>query len=212
MLGLKWSDASVSKLFKYLHIVTWIPAAGLTVSVLVLGAVEGDELSGLCFPGAVNPQNLATFDITPNTILLAIGAVVLCCGFYIMLKLRKLENIKQLNIPLKRLVNLGVFSSTFFFISIIKIACQVYELTNRLDWYKTCDPNNEMKLNQTGNTTTPCGPDYKIFIFKYTSYLLLPIAVALYLKTTIRLSNITKQFVPLAKNYSRAPSEVTASV
>lgn len=161
-------------------------------------------------PGAVNPQNLATFDITPNTILLAIGAVVLCCGFYIMLKLSKLENLKQLNIPLKRLINLGVFSSAFFFISIIKIACQVYELTNRLDWYKTCDPNNDHTLQ--GNITTPCGPDYKVFIFKYTSYLLLPIAAAFYLKTTLSLDNVTKRFVPLAKNCSRAPTETTATV
>ena len=222
MLGMNWSHESIFKVFRYLHLVIGSLAGGLTITVLTVGAVEGDDLSGGCFAGGVDPQNLATYDITPNCVLLSIGAVVLVCGSFTLYKISKIDGYKHtMEIPLDRLKKTTVFSYLYLLVSLVKILCQFYELTYRADWYENCDPNRNINFSNLeideyptrsnssllSDNSGTCGPDYRIFMLKYTCYFLLPILVAFYLKTTVSLLDIVKRLVPIAKGYTRRAGE-----
>ena len=226
MLGLNWSsDGSIFKVFRYLHLVIGGLAGGLTITVLAVGAVEGDDLSGGCAAGGVHPENLATYDLTPNCVLLCIGGVVLLCGTYTLVQISRIDGYRLTNdIPIQRLKNTAIFSYCYLFISLIKILCQFYELAYRSDWYKHCDPNIKTNytnlelnnFNHTDNSTSgflennsPCGPDVRIFITKYTCYLLLPILASCHLKNTVSILDIIKRLVPLAKGYTHRADDET---
>jgi hypothetical protein len=235
---MSWSsDGSIFKVFRYLHLVIGSLAGGLTITVLAVGAVEGDSLSGGCVAGGVHPQNLATYDLTPNCVLLCIGGVVLLCGTYTLVKISRIDGYRITHdIPVQRLRNTAIFSYIYLLISLIKILCQFYELTYRSEWYKNCDPN--IKTNYTNlelnssiqnhtdsskfsfvnhglNSTSDnfnenfesCGPDVRIFITKYTCYLLLPILVSCHLKNTVSILDIIKRLVPIAKGYTHRADE-----
>ncbi|XP_063676525.1 frizzled-8-like [Bolinopsis microptera] len=224
MLGMNWSsDGSIFKVFRYLHLVIGGLAGGLTITILAVGAVEGDDLSGGCMAGGVHPENLATYDLTPNCVLLSIGGVVLLCGTYTLVKISRIDGYRLTHdIPVQRLKNTAIFSYGYLLISLIKTLCQFYELTYRSDWYKNCDPNiktnyTSLELNNlthTDNSTagildnnSSCGPDVRIFITKYTCYLLLPILVSCHLKNTVSILDIIKRLVPLAKGYTHRSGE-----
>ena len=237
MLGMNWSsDGSIFKVFRYLHLVIGGLAGGLTITVLTVGAVEGEGLSGGCVAGGVHPENLATYDLTPNCVLLCIGGVVLLCGTYTLVKISRIDGYTlTYDIPVQRLKNTAIFSYFYLFISLVKILCQFYELTYRSDWYKNCDPNSKTDFanlevnnltdspggftfaNHTDNNSTsgtsetpsPCGPEVRIFIAKYTCYLLLPILVSIHLKNTVSILDIIKRLVPLAKGYTHRTADET---
>ena len=218
MLGMNWSTESMFKVFRYLHLVIGCLAGGLTVAVLTVGAVEGDDLSGGCVAGGIHSENLATYDVTPNCVVLCIGGVILACGACTMVKVSRLERNSH-NIPLQRLRSVAVFLFCYLIIFILKILCQFYELSYRSAWYKQCDPNLQttnftyLGLDKFNKSSGPskgdeaCGPDFKIFMVKYTCYLFLPVLSAVYLKNTVNIIEILRKIIPLAKNYSYRTGE-----
>ena len=222
MLGMNWSTESMFRVFRYLHLVIGCLAVGLTVTVLTVGAVEGDDLSGGCVAGGIHSQNLATYDLTPNCVLLCIGAVVLACGSCTMIKVTRIEGYRNSNnIPLQRLKHTAVFLFCYLVIFLLKILCQFYELAYRSEWYKNCDPNlhttnfTYLQIDKFTNNGTSvnsdskaaCGPDFKIFMVKYTCNLFLPLLSAVYLKNTVNIIEILKKILPLAKDYSYRAGE-----
>ena len=63
---LKWSGEAIEAQSQYFHIVSWSVPAVATISVLALGKIEGDPLSGICFVGQYDTQSLQIFLLWPQ--------------------------------------------------------------------------------------------------------------------------------------------------
>ena len=191
-------------MFRSLHVVVWGLAGGLTVAVVVVGAVQGDELSGGCVAGGVSAPHLATYQLTPHLVLQGAGAAVLFAGAGAFFRRRRryAHLADSARTRLKRIV---LFSAAYLLAASLKTACQIYELVRRTAWYKACDPN---LLDHAANSTLQgpgpgsCGPDYRLFLLKYAAYLCVPIIIAAYLRSALSFSGILKRLVPIAKGYS----------
>ena len=216
MLCLNWGENSIFKVFRYIHLIIWGLSGGLTITALTLKAVEGDELLGGCFAGAISTHHLATYDITPNCVLICIGGVVLICGLVTLLKISKIDGYKHITeTSFNKLKKTALFSFLYFIISLIKILCQFYELSFRNQWYQNCYPStfttnatsSTVGGNGTNENATYCGPDYRIFILKYTAYLALPVLVCVYLVTAVSFVDFIKKLSPIAKTYHARPGE-----
>jgi len=46
--GFKWGNEAIAAYGFYFHLICWSLPAALTVAVLMLGKVDGDELTGVC--------------------------------------------------------------------------------------------------------------------------------------------------------------------
>jgi frizzled protein 1/7 len=67
---LKWSGEAIENQSQYFHLVAWAVPAITTVSVLALGRIEGDPLSGICSVGQYDTQSLQIFLLWPQLGLL----------------------------------------------------------------------------------------------------------------------------------------------
>jgi len=65
---LKWSGEAIEHQSQYFHLISWSVPAVMTISVLALGKIEGDPLSGVCFVGQYDTVSLQTFLLWPQLI------------------------------------------------------------------------------------------------------------------------------------------------
>ena len=63
---LKWSGEAIENQSQYFHMISWSIPAIATISVLALGKIEGDPLSGVCFVGQYNTGSLQMFLLWPQ--------------------------------------------------------------------------------------------------------------------------------------------------
>ena len=63
---LKWSGEAIEHQSQYFHLIAWSIPAIMTISVLALGKIEGDPLSGVCFVGQYDTVSLQTFLLWPQ--------------------------------------------------------------------------------------------------------------------------------------------------
>ena len=63
---LKWSGEAIELQSQYFHLISWSIPAIMTISVLALGKIEGDPLSGVCFVGQYDTISLQTFLLWPQ--------------------------------------------------------------------------------------------------------------------------------------------------
>ena len=126
---LKWSGEAIEHQSQYFHLISWSVPAVMTISVLALGKIEGDPLSGVCFVGQYDTVSLQTFLLWPQmseffhsdssslfSVIICIGFVFLILGFLSMYRIRmivkndhpgKHEGLEKL------MLKIGVFSSLY---------------------------------------------------------------------------------------------------
>ncbi|KAI8123467.1 Frizzled-2 [Lucilia cuprina] len=59
--GLKWGNEAITKHSQYFHLAAWL----IPTLVLLLSAVDGDPILGICYVGNLNPDHLKTFVLAP---------------------------------------------------------------------------------------------------------------------------------------------------
>lgn len=78
--GLKRSPESMQQKCTYFHLAAWGLPSLKTIAILVMRAVDADELTGTCFVGNQNRSTLMLFVILPSLVYLIIGVFFLLCG------------------------------------------------------------------------------------------------------------------------------------
>ncbi|CAH2066571.1 unnamed protein product, partial [Iphiclides podalirius] len=63
--GLKWGHEAIEANSQYFHLAAWAVPAIKTISILAMGKVDGDILSGVCYVGLWDAEALQGFVLAP---------------------------------------------------------------------------------------------------------------------------------------------------
>ncbi|XP_062312764.1 frizzled-7a [Osmerus eperlanus] len=169
--GMKWGHEAIEANSQYFHLAAWAVPAVKTITILAMGQVDGDLLTGVCYVGIYNVDSLRGFVLAPLFVYLFIGTSFLLAGFVSLFRIRtimKHDGTKTEKLE-KLMVRIGVFSVLYTVPATIVIACYFYEQAFRGQWEKTwhmqtckrfavpCPPNN----------FAPMTPDFTVFMIKY---------------------------------------------
>ncbi|XP_058807536.1 frizzled-7-B [Phymastichus coffea] len=178
--GLKWGHEAIEANSQYFHLAAWAAPAIKTVTILAMGKVEGDVLSGVCYTGLWNVEALRGFVLAPLCVYLILGTIFLFAGFVSLFRIRtvmKHDGTKTDKLE-KLMIRIGIFSVLYTVPALIVLACLFYESVYFDNWMLTW--NMEM-CSRPGHQTIysiPCPageraknlgrkPDFEIFMIKY---------------------------------------------
>lgn len=177
--GMKWGHEAIESNSQYFHLAAWAVPAVKTISILAIGQIEGDMLSGVCFVSLSNLDPLRGFVLAPLFIYLFIGTSFLLAGFVSLFRIRtimkhdgtKTEKLERL------MVRIGVFSVLYTVPATIVIACFFYEQAFRHHWEHSWVSHNCRSLAipcpiQNGPRMTP---DFTVYMIKYLMTLIVGI-------------------------------------
>ncbi|XP_066138925.1 frizzled-2 [Euwallacea fornicatus] len=164
--GLKWGNEAIASYAQCFHIVAWLIPTLQTLGVLLSGAVDGDPVSGVCYVGNMNTENLQTFVLGPLVIYLILGTSFLLAGFVSLFRIRnvikkqggagagsKADKLEKL------MIRIGIFSVLYTVPATIVIGCHLYENAFHAEWLKSlaCSCSNVPKPK----------PLYSVLMLKY---------------------------------------------
>lgn len=169
--GMKWGHEAIEAHSRYFHLVAWVVPALKTITVLAMGRVEGDLLSGVCTVGVYSVDILQAFILAPNFIYLLIGASFLLTGFVSLIEVRSImkHNGTETEKLERLMVRIGVFGLLYMLSKAITIACLVYELEFGPQWEaawrrQTC---KHFSVPCPAGTKPSASPSFTVFMIKY---------------------------------------------
>lgn len=166
--GLKWGNESIAKHSQYFHLAAWLIPTVQTVAVVLMQAVDADPVSGICYVGNLNMENLKIFVLYPLSMYLVIGTTFLMAGFVSLFRIRSV--IKQqggigagakADKLEKLMIRIGVFSVLYTVPASIVISYGVYELYFYDDWLAAlaCPCRSAIGIHRK--------PSYSLLMLKY---------------------------------------------
>ncbi|GCB76994.1 frizzled-1 [Scyliorhinus torazame] len=177
--GMKWGHEAIEANSQYFHLAAWAVPAIKTITILAVGQVDGDVLSGVCFVGLNNVDALRGFVLAPLFVYLFIGTSFLLAGFVSLFRIRtimKHDGTKTEKLE-KLMVRIGIFSVLYTVPATIVIACYFYEQAFRPQWEKSW-------VSQACKSyAIPCPrgerphmrPDFTVYMIKYLMTLIVGI-------------------------------------
>ncbi|NXJ23750.1 FZD1 protein, partial [Dicrurus megarhynchus] len=180
--GMKWGHEAIEANSQYFHLAAWAVPAIKTITILALGQVDGDVLSGVCFVGINNVDALRGFVLAPLFVYLFIGTSFLLAGFVSLFRIRtimKHDGTKTEKLE-KLMVRIGIFSVLYTVPATIVIACYFYEQAFREQWERSwvtqsCKSYAIPCPNNHSGHHPPMSPDFTVFMIKYLMTLIVGI-------------------------------------
>ncbi|XP_057683580.1 frizzled-7-like [Corythoichthys intestinalis] len=169
--GMKWGHEAIEANSRYFHLVAWAAPALKTVTVLVLGQVEGDLLTGVCYVGVYDVDALRGFVLAPLFVYLLVGTSFLLAGFVSLFRIRtimKLGGTETEKLE-KLMVRIGVFSVLYTLPAAAVVACHFYEQALRPQWERTwrMQTCKRFAVPCPSGDVDPLTPDFTMFMIKY---------------------------------------------
>uniref|UniRef100_T1D138 Fzd-5/8-3 n=1 Tax=Dendrocoelum lacteum TaxID=27895 RepID=T1D138_9PLAT len=186
--GLKWGSEAISKYSQIYHFIAWFIPGIKSIVALTMSAVDGDSITGICYIGNTSDFNLALFVLAPLMLYLLIGTLVLFSGFASLFRIRNIIKIQtggKTEKLEKLMIKIGIFSVLYTAPATIIIACLIYELQHRSEWYQNlscdCYDTHRRQLNLPQ-------PIYAVFMLKYFMYMAVGITSGFWIwsKKTVR--------------------------
>lgn len=153
------------------HFLAWFIPGIKSIVALTMSAVDGDSVSGICYVGNTSDFNLVLFVLAPLIVYLTIGTLVLISGFASLFRIRsiiKLQTGGKTEKLEKLMIRIGVFSVLYTAPAAVIVACLIYELQHRIEWYQNlscdCFDSHRRQLNLPR-------PSYSVFMFKYFMFM-----------------------------------------
>ena len=191
--GLKWSHEAIANKAFLIHAIVWLIPLFLTSAILGVKGIEGDDLTGTCFVGTLNPNFMKIFVLVPLLLFLVIGFAFVLFGLISMCRIRSVIKVtfdsKSADSFEKLMLRIGLFSLFYMVPMAIVVGCYYYEVTQRKSWFtswqcqnhpKSCPQNengvteNKMraeifneKNNQNDVRTKNVAPEFAVFVMKY---------------------------------------------
>ncbi|XP_041989199.1 frizzled-7 [Aricia agestis] len=137
--GLKWGHEAIEANSQYFHLAAWAVPAIKTISILAMGKVDGDVLSGVCYVGLWDAEGLRGFVLAPLCVYLVLGTIFLLAGFVSLFRIRtvmKHDGTKTDKLE-KLMIRIGIFGVLYTVPALIVIACLFYEQAYFDSWMMT---------------------------------------------------------------------------
>ncbi|XP_069770457.1 frizzled-1-like [Narcine bancroftii] len=177
--GMKWGHEAIEANSQYFHLAAWAVPAIKTITILAVGQVDGDVLSGVCFVGLNNVDAMRGFVLAPLFVYLFIGTSFLLAGFVSLFRIRtimKHDGTKTEKLE-KLMVRIGIFSVLYTVPATIVIACYFYEQAFRRQWESSW-VNQVCKsyaIPCPRHQQPPMTPDFTVYMIKYLMTLIVGI-------------------------------------
>ncbi|XP_023955213.2 frizzled-7-B [Bicyclus anynana] len=171
--GLKWGHEAIEANSQYFHLVAWAVPAIKTISILAMGKVDGDVLSGVCYVGLWDAETLRGFVLAPLCVYLVLGTIFLMAGFVSLFRIRtvmKHDGTKTDKLE-KLMIRIGIFGVLYTVPALIVISCLFYEQAYFDKWMVTWHRD----MCSTPLYSIPCPfthqemerPKFEVFMIKY---------------------------------------------
>ncbi|XP_050675798.1 frizzled-7 [Leptidea sinapis] len=171
--GLKWGHEAIEANSQYFHLAAWAVPAIKTISILAMGKVDGDVLSGVCYVGLWDAEALRGFVLSPLCVYLVLGTIFLLAGFVSLFRIRtvmKHDGTKTDKLE-KLMIRIGIFGVLYTVPALIVIACLFYEQAYFDLWMVTWHRD----MCSTVQYSIPCPfthneverPKFEVFMIKY---------------------------------------------
>uniref|UniRef100_A0A3B5QFN6 Frizzled-6 n=1 Tax=Xiphophorus maculatus TaxID=8083 RepID=A0A3B5QFN6_XIPMA len=156
--GPKWSCEAIEKKAVWFHTAAWGIPGALTVMLLALNKVEGDNISGVCFVGLYDLDALRQV---------------------IQHDERNQEKLK------KFMIRIGVFSCLYLVPLVTLLACYTYEQSHRGSWENTWinDRCQEYSIPCSYKASELTRPDLSLFLVKYLMTLVVGISAVFWVSS-----------------------------
>uniref|UniRef100_A0A0K8S350 Frizzled-7-A n=1 Tax=Lygus hesperus TaxID=30085 RepID=A0A0K8S350_LYGHE len=191
--GLKWGHEAIEANSQYFHLAAWAVPALKTITILAMGKVEGDILTGVCYVGMMNPETLRSFVLIPLFVYLVLGTIFLLAGFVSLFRIRtvmKHDGTKTDKLE-KLMIRIGVFSVMYTVPALVVLACLFYEQAYMDSWMLTWNQEMCSKPGQHTPYSIPCPigerarglgqrPEFEVFMIKYLMYLVVGLTSSLW--------------------------------
>ncbi|KAL0969308.1 hypothetical protein UPYG_G00225350 [Umbra pygmaea] len=175
----KWGSEAIEKKALLFHACAWGVPGCLTIILLALNKIEGDNVSGVCFVGLYDVTALRWFLLAPLCLNVAVGVSLLLVGIVALNRVRMeipLEKENQDKL-VKFMIRIGVFSVLYLVPLLTVISCYLYEHSYRAVWETTwvaerCRDYHIPCPYQVGQSSHP---DLALFLIKYLMMLVVGI-------------------------------------
>jgi frizzled protein 1/7 len=147
-----------------------------TITVLAMGKVEGDVLTGVCFVGIMNQDALKYFVFLPLLGYLIVGFLFLFAGFVSLWRIRtliKMDGTRTDKLE-KLMLRIGFFSVLYMAPMLMLLACYYYEQASlaswQLSWLSEVCQRREYGIPCPligTNSEIPAKPYFWVFLLKY---------------------------------------------
>ncbi|XP_039593548.1 frizzled-6-like [Polypterus senegalus] len=178
--GPKWSCEAIEKKALWFHSVAWGIPGVLTVMLLAMNKVEGDNISGVCFVGLYDLDSLRYFVLAPLCISVVLGLSMLLAGIISLNHVRQvIQHDERNQEKLKKfMIRIGIFSGLYLLPLVILLGCYFYEQGYRSTWettwiYDHCKDYHIPCPYQVKNLTKP---ELSFFLVKYFMTLIVGIS------------------------------------
>ncbi|XP_077604335.1 frizzled-6 [Crocuta crocuta] len=178
--GRKWSCEAIEQKAVWFHAVAWGVPGFLTVLLLAMNKVEGDNISGVCFVGLYDLDASRYFVLLPLCFCVFVGLSLLLAGIISLNHVRQViqhdgRNQEKLK---KFMIRIGVFSGLYLVPLVTLLGCYVYEQVNRMTWEITwvSDHCRQYHIPCPYQAKTETRPELALFMIKYLMTLIVGIS------------------------------------
>ncbi|XP_018589715.1 frizzled-3-like isoform X1 [Scleropages formosus] len=175
----KWGSEAIEKKALLFHASAWGVPGALTVTLLAMNKIEGDNVSGVCFVGLYDVAALRWFLLAPLCLDVLVGVVLLLAGIVALNRVRMeipLEKENQDKL-VKFMIRIGVFSVLYLVPLLVVIGCYFYEQSYRSVWETTWvqERCREYHIPCPYQVEQTSRPDLVLFLMKYLMVLVVGI-------------------------------------
>ncbi|KAJ0065837.1 hypothetical protein NL108_000056, partial [Boleophthalmus pectinirostris] len=178
--GPKWSCEAIEKKAVWFHSAAWGIPGALTVMLLALNKVEGDNISGVCFVGLYDLDALRYFVLAPLCVGVLVGLCLILAGIVSLNHVRQvIQHDERNQEKLKKfMIRIGVFSCLYLVPLVTLLGCYTYEQSYRSKWEATWLRENCQKYSIPcpSKEVEPEHPDLTLFLVKYLMTLVVGIS------------------------------------
>ncbi|CAL1610562.1 unnamed protein product [Knipowitschia caucasica] len=178
--GPKWSCEAIEKKAVWFHSAAWGIPGALTVMLLALNKVEGDNISGVCFVGLYDLDALRYFVLAPLCVGVVVGLCLILAGIVSLNHVRQvIQHDERNQEKLKKfMIWIGVFSCLYLVPLVALLGCYTYEQSHRSHWEATWLRENCQKYSIPcpSKDVEPQHPDLALFLVKYLMTLVVGIS------------------------------------
>uniref|UniRef100_A0A3P8W6H8 Frizzled-6 n=1 Tax=Cynoglossus semilaevis TaxID=244447 RepID=A0A3P8W6H8_CYNSE len=185
--GPKWSCEAIEKKAVWFHSAAWGIPGALTVMLLALNKVEGDNISGVCFVGLYDLDVLRQFVLAPLCVGVIVGLFLILAGIVSLNHVRQvIQHDERNQEKLKKfMIRIGIFSCLYLVPLVTLLACYTYEQSHRHTWETTWinDRCQEYSIPCSYKTTENDRPDLSLFLVKYLMTLIVGISAVFWVSS-----------------------------
>lgn len=174
----KWGYEGIEEKAHYYHLIAWTVPAIKTIILVGKNQLEGDQLSGVCYVGLLDRNNLLGYIFWPLSIYLIVGTIFLVIAILELRKIRLMLMNQDTERQRSVMLRIIIFGILYIIFNLILIICYLIEY-NRIDnwslsWLSRTCSNKQYGIpcpNLTTDEEELYRPSLSLFLIKYFALL-----------------------------------------